>query len=304
MKPSTEQIKNLKGQGYLINRDTDNFSARIITGNGCLTSTQLQQAGEAASLYGDGTIALTSRMTLELPGITYSSIPDFMSFLASKGLETGGTGAKVRPVVCCKGSTCTFGLYDTQALALKIHERFYEGYHSIQLPHKFKIACGGCPNNCVKPDLNDFGIVGQKVPVIDSASCKSCTRCNAQVQCPLSAINKNGVALINRELCNNCGRCIKNCPFGAIAGEEVRFSVYIGGRWGKQVRIGSRLTGLYNETEVLDMVEKAILLFMRDGVQGERFANLVDRLGLETVQTLLENQDLLEQKNSIIQGSR
>jgi sulfite reductase beta subunit-like hemoprotein len=23
------------------------------------------------------------------------------------------------------------------------------------LLHKFKIALGGCPNNCVKPDLND-----------------------------------------------------------------------------------------------------------------------------------------------------
>ena len=32
------------------------------------------------------------------------------------------------------------------------------------LPHKFKIAVGGCPNNCVKPDLNDLGIVGQRVP--------------------------------------------------------------------------------------------------------------------------------------------
>ena len=30
--------------------------------------------------------------------------------------------------------------------------------------HKFKIAVGGCPNNCVKPDLNDLGIIGQMVP--------------------------------------------------------------------------------------------------------------------------------------------
>ena len=35
----------------------------------------------------------------------------------------------------------------------EIHERFYHGYREVKLPHKFKIAVGGCPNNCVKPDL-------------------------------------------------------------------------------------------------------------------------------------------------------
>ena len=34
----------------------------------------------------------------------------------------------------------------------------------VKLPHKFKIAVGGCPNNCVKPNLNDLGIIGQRVP--------------------------------------------------------------------------------------------------------------------------------------------
>ena len=30
----------------------------------------------------------------------------------------------------------------------------------MALPAKFKIGVGGCPNNCVKPTLNDIGIVG------------------------------------------------------------------------------------------------------------------------------------------------
>ena len=77
---------------------------------------------------------------------------------------TGGTGAKVRPVVSCKGTTCQYGLIDTFALSKKIHERFYVGYHDVVLPHKFKIAVGGCPNNCVKPNLNDMGIIGQRIP--------------------------------------------------------------------------------------------------------------------------------------------
>ena len=33
-------------------------------------------------------------------------------FWADAGLETGGTGSKVRPVVSCKGTTCQYGLIE------------------------------------------------------------------------------------------------------------------------------------------------------------------------------------------------
>jgi dissimilatory sulfite reductase (desulfoviridin) alpha/beta subunit len=304
MKPSTEEIKSLKGQGFLRNRGTDCFSARIITRNGCLTAEQMKNASAASALYGNGTITMTSRLTIELPGIAFENVPEFKTFLADHGLETGGTGAKVRPVVSCKGTTCTFGLFDTQAMALEIHQRFYEGYRSFTLPHKFKIACGGCPNNCVKPDLNDFGIVARKILSLDPTLCRGCNVCNAQVNCPLSAITKTGKASIDTAVCNNCGRCIERCPFHAIKGGETRFSVYLGGRWGKQVRLGSRLTALYTKEETLDMLEKAILLFIQQGIKGERFATLLDRLGVEKVQTLLEGNTLLEQKEEILRSIR
>lgn len=48
----------------------------------------------------------------------------------------------VRPVVSCKGTTCQYGLIDTFGLSEKLHDRFYEGYHTVTLPHKFKIAVG------------------------------------------------------------------------------------------------------------------------------------------------------------------
>ena len=115
---------------------------------------------EAAEKYGNGKITFTSRLTVELPGIAYENITPFIEFVGQEGMVTGGTGSKVRPVVSCKGTICVFGLYDTQELAREIHERFYVAYHDVTLPHKFKIAVGGCPNNCVKPDLNDLGIVG------------------------------------------------------------------------------------------------------------------------------------------------
>ena len=39
--------------------------------------------------------------------------------------------------------------------------------------------------------------------------------------------------------------------------------------------------------EVMDMVEKAILLFRDEGITGERFADTIDRLGFDYVQEKL-----------------
>ena len=38
--------------------------------------------------------------------------------------------------------------------------------------------------------------------------------------CPQNAIFMNDFILVFGEACNNCGRCIKVCPVGAISKEE------------------------------------------------------------------------------------
>ena len=167
-----EQIKQVKGLGCLQDkRYTDVFNVRTITRNGRITTDEVRAIAEAADRFGSGKVAMTSRLTIEIQGVQYDNIEPMMAFLKEHGLETGGTGPKVRPVVSCKGTTCQFGLIDTFSLSEKIHEKFYIGYHSVGLPHKFKIAVGGCPNNCVKPDLNDLGIVGQRVILRDLEKC-------------------------------------------------------------------------------------------------------------------------------------
>lgn len=296
---SKEDIQRVKLMGFLHNRDTENFNCRVITGNGTLTGEQLAAVGRIAEKYGSGTCMFTTRMTVEFSGIPYESIDDVVRELAEVGLTTGGTGARVRPVTACKGTTCVFGFYDTQALGQKVHERFYEGMGNVRLPHKFKIAVGGCPNNCIKPDLNDFGIVGQHPPMFKEELCRGCKLC--EKFCRMGCMKVvDGKMTRDDDVCNNCGYCVGKCPFKAIYAEEVAYKLYIGGRWGRVTRHGTPLPGLYTETEALDMIEKAMLLFRDWGKKGERFAAMIDRVGEDKVVEELLHGDLLARREEIL----
>lgn len=299
---SADEIKRVKALGFLNNKGTDLFNGRVITVNGKITAAQAKVIAEAAEKFGNGDVEFTTRLTVEVRGIHFNDIEAFREYVAQAGLQTGGTGSVVRPVVSCKGTTCQYGLYDTFALSEKIHERFYLGYRTVKLPHKFKIATGGCPNNCVKPDLNDLGIVGQLVPDFDEDMCNGCKKCKIEKTCPMKAAKvEDGVLEIDKDICNNCGRCVGNCPFDAIEEGTPGYKIYIGGRWGKKVAQGQALSKiLTSEEEVLDVVEKAILLFREQGNTGERFADTIARIGFENVEKQLLSNEILERKQKIL----
>ena len=61
---SKEEEKRLKGMGFLSNKGTDNFSARVITVNGKVTAAQQRCLAEAAEKYGNGILTFTTRQTV------------------------------------------------------------------------------------------------------------------------------------------------------------------------------------------------------------------------------------------------
>ncbi len=297
-----DDIKRVKALGFLNNKGTDLFNGRVITVNGKIKAHQAKVIAEAAEKYGNGDLEFTTRMTVEVRGIHYDNIEAFREYIAQAGLETGGTGPLVRPIVSCKGTTCQYGLYDTFDLSEQIHERFYKGYRTVKLPHKFKIATGGCPNNCVKPDLNDVGIIGQLIPVFDSEKCRGCKVCQIAKNCPMKASEVvDGVLHRDETICNHCGRCVGKCPFGAISEGIPGYKMTIGGRWGKKVAQGRPLSKIFTSgEELLDTVEAAILLFREQGVAGERFADTIARIGFEEVERQLLSKKILSRKQEII----
>lgn len=302
LKVTAEDEKKVKALGFLRNKGTDNFSARIITVNGKITAAQNKCLSEASELYGNGVITMTTRLTLECQGVHYDNIEKFREYIAKEGLVTGGTGSKVRPIVSCKGTTCQYGLIDTFALSEEIHERFFNGYANVKLPHKFKIAVGGCPNNCVKPDLNDLGIVGQLIPNFDEDSCNGCKKCSVEEVCPMNAaVLEDGILNIDNETCNNCGRCVSKCHFDCIENGINGYKIYIGGRWGKKVAHGIPLSKVFTDKEeALIIIEKMILLYREQGKTGERLADTIERIGFENIEAQLLSDDILTRKQEIL----
>ena len=304
---SREEETRVKALGFLKDKRTpDRFNGRVITRNGKITAEEARAIGEAAEMFGSGEVTMTSRLTMEIQGVPFENIEPLRAYLLQAGLETGGTGSKVRPVVSCKGTTCQYGLIDTFSLSEEIHERFFHGYADVKLPHKFKIAVGGCPNNCVKPDLNDLGIIGQRVPQLNPEKCRGCKVCQVESNCPIKvAALKEGKLVIDENACNHCGRCMGKCPFGVIEDYVNGYRIYIGGRWGKKVAQGRYLDKIFTDKEeVLSVVEKAILLFREQGITGERFADTVARIGFEQVQEQLLADDLLARKQENIAAQK
>ncbi|MBQ8536616.1 MAG: (4Fe-4S)-binding protein [Clostridia bacterium] len=297
-----KDIARVKGLGFLHNRGTDCFSARVLSKNGTMTVEQLQAVAQCAQLYGAGRVAFTSRLMVEIPGLHLEDVEKVQAHVAQVGLTVGGTGPKVRPITACKGTTCIYGNADTQGIAAQLFDTFYTGWHGVTLPHKFKISVGGCPNSCMKPSLNDFGIEAHRIPVTELDKCRGCAVCQVAAKCPMKAVSlKDGKIVMDKTLCNDCAVCVNACPFGVIPQvDEPVFAVYVGGTWGKKSRNGTRLSRYYKQSELEPVLEKTLLWFRDNAYQKERLGAAIDRLGVEKLEADLAGDDLLARKEFIL----
>ena len=302
MSVTKDQITSVKGRGFLLNIGTECFSGRVVTVGGLFTPAELKAIAECAEQFGSGKVIFTSRLAAEIVGIPFDRIPEAEAFMAQRDLHFGGTGAKVRPVTACKGTTCVYGNIDTQALAKVVYDRFYIGMGDVKLPHKFKIGIGGCPNSCMKPSLNDVGVEGCKQFTFDSELCHGCKKCAVAQNCPSKAVSVvDGKAVIDQSKCTSCGVCVGKCPFGAVPKEAKSVCrVYVGGTWGKKQRMGTLLRDTFTEAEIPDVIEKVMLWFKENAYVKERLGAAIDRLGSDTLEAALATNDLLDRKEEIL----
>lgn len=279
---SKDEIARLKGEAILAQKQEGYFAIRVLSRAGNFTAQQLNDLSRLSEKYGRGYLGLTTRLAVEIPWIKYEYIEDIKKELKEAKLVHGGTGKKVRPLVACKGTVCQHGVYDTQELCGKLHDKYF----AYDLPSKTKITLVGCPNNCAKANTNDIGIVGQAYVKLNEDKCKNCGICTKQCrQKSVKLIDKKLVW--DQEQCVNCGKCAIVCPFGAMEIEKQGMAIYLGGRMGRGYRFGDKLKDLYQEEEMEDVVQKILDTYSELGEPGERISKVLERIGIEEFESKL-----------------
>ncbi|MGL4735961.1 MAG: 4Fe-4S dicluster domain-containing protein [Cellulosilyticaceae bacterium] len=275
-----------KSKGIIPQKQDGFFALRFLSHAGYFSAQEMQSITYIAQTYGNGSIGLTSRLTIEIPYIPHTQLDEALAEAKQRALRIGGGGPSVRAIMTCKGSVCAHGLIDTHTMALALEEQFF----GLPLPGKFKISVQGCMNSYGKAQGNDLAIMPIRPVTLDTATCINCNQCikvcddHAFLQAP------SGLDL-DPAKCTGCKACLPVCPTCALAPtDEVRFLILIGGRMGRQARLATPLPQLFTEVELFPMVQKVLDFYQDHAQPKERFAQLITRIGLESVEAALLKQ--------------
>lgn len=251
---------------------------------------------QIADTYGNGTVHITTRQGFELPGIAYEKIPEINRLIypilhdleLAIGVkidqpELGYPAAGTRNVAACIGNrVCPFANFDTTVLAKKIEKEIYPNNLHV------KIALTGCPNDCIKARMHDFGIIGVTEPVYDYNRCIGCEACvkNCKKKVTGALAMHNGKVIRDQRRCIGCGECVLQCPTSAWTRHpEKYFNLTIMGRTGKKnPRIGE-LFIQWATAEVVVAVIKNTYKYVEQHIDKslvkEHIGYIVDRTGYQ-----------------------
>lgn len=233
--------KVLKKNAFRITKERGKTAIRIRVPGGHMEAKYFSILQEVAERYGNGTVHITTRQGFEIPGIYMKNIPEINriiqpvieGFNINQENPNGGySAAGTRNVSACIGNkVCPFANYDTSKFARKIENAIFPNDYHV------KIALTGCPNDCIKSRMNDFGIIGMTEPNYDSDRCIGCKACVTNCQRRVTAALKFENFKVTREhsKCIGCGECIGKCPTGAWnRSSEKYYKLVIMGRTGKK----------------------------------------------------------------------
>ena len=286
--------KNLKKNAFRVTKKRGLTASRVRVPGGHLEAKYLGEIQKIAEEFGNGTVHITSRQGFEIPDIPFERMDEVNAALQNliEGLEinqeeenAGYPAAGTRNVTACIGNrVCPFACYDTTAFAKRIEKAvFPNDLH-------FKIALTGCPNDCGKVRMHDFGIMGMTEPQFDPNRCISCGACVKN--CEKRAAN--ALRLVNfrperdTQKCIGCGECILKCPNHAWARSEKKYyRLTLLGRTGKKnPRLGEDFIKWADEESIIKIILNTydyVKEYIDPEAPGgkEHIGYIVDRTGVE-----------------------
>lgn len=233
--------KKLKKNAFRVTKHRGITSSRIRIPGGFLNAELLTTIQEVALKYGDGTVHITTRQGFEILGIPFDKMEEVNAIIQplieqldinqakkSTGYDASGT----RNISACIGNkVCPYANFQTTTFAQKIEKAVFP--HDLH----FKIALTGCPNDCIKARMHDFGIIGMTKPLYEANRCVTCNACvNACRRKSTDALSMvNGRVKRDATKCIGCGECVLNCPTSAWTRDSKKyFRLAIMGRTGKK----------------------------------------------------------------------
>ena len=99
--------------------------------------------------------------------------------------------------------------------------------------------------------------------------------------------------VIDYERCVRCGKCMDVCPTGTLAAGDRGYRVLLAGKLGRHPRLAEELPGIYQEDEVVSILEGCLGYYRKRSKHGERFADIyqdAQSLGLPISDTAHEKK--------------
>ncbi|WP_425060176.1 Anaerobic sulfite reductase subunit C [Sporomusa carbonis] len=286
--------KQLKKNAFRVTKERNKTAARIRVPGGHLEAKYLTVIQKIAETYGNGAVHFTTRQGFEIPGIAMEKIPEVNVLLQPviDGLginqitpDTGYPAAGTRNVAACIGSrVCPFANYDTTALAQKIEKVVFPNDYHV------KIALTGCPNDCIKSRMHDFGIIGLNEPQYDAYRCVGCQACVTNCKKRAAGALRFTNFKVTRDVdkCLGCGECVIKCPTGAWTRDRKKlYQLVIMGRTGKKnPRIAQPFIKWIDEDSIVKIIKNTYLYidrFIDKNAPGgkEHVGYIVDRTGYQ-----------------------
>ncbi len=301
-------VKKLKKNAFRYSKVRGETASRVRIPGGLVSAESMVRITQIAEKYGNGTIFVTNRQGVEIPGIRLEDMDavnrELQFIIDDTGVnqqerDKGYPASGTRNVVACPGARlCPFGCYDTTAFARKMDQTIFpNNLH-------FKVAFTGCSNDCAKVRMNDFGVIGMTEPQYDPNRCVGCEQCvkycKKRSVGALQAVNDKIVR--DPDLCIGCGVCVAYCPTRAwTRSREHYFRLVLLGRTGKvNPRLAQDFIKWADEESILKIVKNAYAYVEeyidKEAIEGkEHVGYIVDRTGFdEFVKWIMQDVQLPE----------